>query len=209
MGKIADLKHGLLDFLKQELEPHGFKKSHQSFYKKIPIGRQIFHLAFIPYKDVVEIRADVDIRHEEIEKLDKIVLDEAYDIRTATIGVELGRLANRNSMIWSLDDPSLIPVVGMDILNAFWEIGWPFLDEFTSLEKIYKVLISDDLPISNYLLIDHVRAEKALLAAFLLNKKDMDTIIDAKLSYLLKKRDPNLTSFIKFVVGFKKKIMTP
>ena len=197
------LKHGLLDFLKQELVPHGFRKSHQFFYKKAAIGRQILHIAFIPYKDNVEINVNVDIRHEEIEKLDKIVLDEAYDIRTATIGAELGQLANRNSMIWSLNDPSLIPVVGIDIMNAFWKIGWPFLKEYASLEKIYEVLISDDLPISDYLLIDHVRAEKALLAAFLLNKKDMDMIIDAKLSYLLKKRNPYLSDFLKFVVSFK------
>lgn len=209
MGKIADLKHGLLDFLKQELGPHGFRKSHQSFYKKVPIGRQIFHIAFIPYGDNVEISADVDIRHEEIEKLDKIVLDEAYDTLTATIGAELGQLANRDSMIWSLNDQSLIPVVGRDIMNAFWKIGWPFLEGFASLEKIYEVLISDDLPISDYLLIDHVRAEKALLAAFLLNKNDMDMIIDAKLAYLLKKGNPYLTDFIKYVVGFKTKILPP
>jgi hypothetical protein len=207
MGKIVDLKHGFLDFLKQELGPHGFRKSHQFFYKKAAIGRQILHIAFIPYKDNVEININIDIRHEEIEKLDKIVLGEAYDVRTATIGAELGQLANRNSMIWSLNDPSLIPMVGMDIINTFWKIGWPFLEEYASLEKIYEVLISDDLPISDYLLIGHVRAEKALLAAHLLHKKDIDMIIDAKLSYLIKNGDPSLANFIKFVVSFKKKIM--
>jgi hypothetical protein len=207
MAKIVDLKHGMLDFLKQKLGPYGFRKSHQFFYKKVPIGRQLFHIGFISYNDTTEIKAFVDIRHEEIEKLFRIVLDEAYDIRTATIGVEIGRLANRNSMIWSLNDSSLIPVVGMDIINTFWEIGWPFLEEYANLEKIYEVLISDDLPICDYLLIDYVRAEKALLAAHLLHKNDIDMIIDAKLSYLIKNGDPSLADFIKFIVSFKKKIM--
>jgi hypothetical protein len=207
MGKIADLKHGMLDFLEQEMRPHGFRKSYQSFYKKVPIGRQIFSIAFISYPDEVEINAFVDIRHEEIEKLYKIVLGEPYDTRAATIGVELGQLAKRNSMTWSLNDQSSIPAIGREIMNSFWEIGWPFLQEYASLEKIYEVLISDDLPTSDYLLIDHVRAEKALIAAFLLNRNDIDMIIDKKLSYLLQKRNPYLADFIKSVVSFKKKIV--
>jgi hypothetical protein len=209
VGNITDLKYGLLDYLKQEMEPYGFRKSRQSFYKRITIGRQIFHVAFIPYKYNVEINAYVDIRHEEIEKLDKIILGEAYDIETATIGAELGLLANSNSKIWSLNDRSLIPVVGIDIMDTFWRIGWPFLDEYASLEKIYDVLISDDLPISDYLLIDHVRAEKALIAAFLLNRNDIEMVIDKKLSYLLRKRNPYLKDFLNFVVSFKKMIVTP
>lgn len=115
MGKTEKLKRGLLDFIKQALASHGFRRSYQSFFRRIPIGSQILHLAFVQRGNTVEIEANVEVRHEKLEQLYSDLLGEPHSFQTATVGAEFGKLAGTNSIIWTVNNLSDIPVIGKNI----------------------------------------------------------------------------------------------
>jgi hypothetical protein len=207
MDKTEQLKPGLLYIINQALVSHGFRRSHQSFFRRIPIGSQILHLAFVQHGNTVEIKANAEVRHDELEELYSDLLGEPHSFQTATVGAEFGKLAGTNSIIWTVNNLSDIPVISNKILASFWDIGWPFLETYSSLEKIFVILMADETPARDYCSIHHVRAEKALVAAFLLGRKDIyHELIDAKIAYLTKIENPYLKDFLEFVIRFKSKV---
>lgn len=210
MRKITDLKQALLSFLSTELASIGFRKSYQSFYRKIPIGRQILHVAFIKYKYKAESKASVEIRHDELEKLYNIILGELPNTPTATIGAEFGELlGSKSSMVWLINDTSDVPVVGTSILTAFRNVGLPFLESYASLEKIFEILDANEFPRQSFCPIPHVRAEKAIIASYLLGQhKDYDELVTAKLGYLMSINNPYINEFMDFTNKLKEKIKT-
>jgi hypothetical protein len=204
MGKIAKFKRGLLDFIKLGLAPHEFKQSHQSFSRKVPIGSQILHIAFVTYPDKVIVEADVDIRHDELENFYNALMGEQPAVQTATIGSEIEKLAGVQSFGWVISSSSDIPIVGNEIISAFWNIGCFFLEKYSDPKELFEVLASDDLPARAFCIIDHVRAEKALIAAVLLARTDLDNLIDKKIDYLTTLGNPYLADFLEFVVRIKR-----
>ena len=205
MSRNAELKRAILDFLKKNLAPNGFRRSDRIFYRKIPIGRQILYVAFLRGQDEINVVLNVSIRHDEIENLYSSLEDVKPNNRRATIGAELGKLSSKETMMWPVAHISDVPSIGNEILFAFWKIGWPFLTEYAVSEKILNVLLDDGPKGNTFCVLSDLRAEKALVAAYVLGKKDnYDSLIDAKLSYLLEKKNPYLKEFLEFVVKFKK-----
>jgi len=210
MVKILELKKALSDFLEKELALSGFRLSQQSFYRKASVCEQIIHIAYIKRKYEVEVKANVDIRHNELEQLYNILLDESPNTPTATVGAEFGKLLGmKTSMVWSVKDHFDVPAVGKAILTTFWEVGQPFFENYGSLEKIFDILIADDLPIQSYCPIPHIRAKKALLALYLLGLySNYEDLVNAKIMYLTSINNPYVTDFLNFADKLKEKIRT-
>ncbi len=208
MAKISELKQAILDFLRQELAPSGFRPSHQTFYRKTAVGKEILHIALIKGRSEIEIKANIDIRHNELERLYNTLLGESPNTPTATIGAEFGKLlGSESSMVWIVKDISDVPIVGNSILKILWSDGLPFLEKYASLEKIFEVLDAEDPPRQSFCPIPHVRVEKALIAAYLLGKhKEYDNLINSKLVYLTSIGSPHVNHFINFANQLKEKI---
>lgn len=208
MKKHLDLKKGILNSIKNELTPYSFTNSHQLFYRNNEIIRQILHIAFVNRKNGLEINPSIDICHIELEKLYSDVLGRRPTDDTATVGAELEVLAGIKNNIWIIDDKSNIQTLVQEILTKFWEYGLPFLEKYSTLESIFEVLASDDPPLRDYCVIPHIRAKKALVAAFLLRKQNTyNELIDSKISFLVRTNNPYLKDFLEFTVKFKSKLM--
>ena len=210
MEKITELKQTILEFLQEKLALDDFRRSHHLFYRNIPTGKQILHIAFIKRNYELEIKANADIRHNELERLYNVLLGESPDTPTATIGAEFGKLlGEESSMVWSVKDASDVPLVGNAILAIFRDVVLTFFEKYGSLEKIFEILDADDAPRQSFCPIPHVRAEKALLASYLLGQyDDYDDLVNTKLGYLTSINNPYVHDFLHFADRLREKVKT-
>ncbi len=142
---MKELQELLLQRLDEKLKSFGFRirKTQQHFYKEAEQCRQIFHIAFINHSNDFDVIADVAIRHHQIEDLineEKTYLSQAQKKSTATLGTELGNILGIGQQRWSIASKQDIPLVINDIIDYFQKLALPFLERFSSLEEVSKVL---------------------------------------------------------------------
>jgi hypothetical protein len=201
------LQRSLLDFIKNELGIHKFRQSHQSFFRSNAIGKEFFQILLGDYRDYIEIEAHVSLRHNRLEELYNIVLGESPNLETATLGADLGILAGGTKKRWEAADLADIPIVGNEILDLFWNVGIRFLEEYANLERMYDVFVTDGQPTDAYCSIPHIRAQKAVVAAYLLHREDsyFDLIVN-KVSYLKGIDNPYIVDFLEFAFELRSKL---
>ena len=206
MRKSTILSTELFDFLENKLAPKNFTRFHQSFRRKKTFGWEILHIAVGKYKNWIDIEANVEIRYNELERLYNTILSESANIPTATIGSELGRLSSGGKKYWKISDSTEIPIVGNDILTFFWNFGMKFFKDYSNLEKIFDVFVADGQPTDAYCSIPHIRAQKAVVAAYLLHREDsyFDLVVN-KVSYLKGIENPYIADFLEFAFELRSK----
>jgi len=205
MKKTTNLKQELMVFLEKRLTPHEFQRSHQLFYRKTSTGKQILHVSIIRRKSYIDIVPSVEIRHNEIERLYHLLLGELPNLQTATIGCELGNLSGNGTKMLTIRELSDVPIAGEEILKTFWDVGQSFFVKYSSLERIFDVLIRDGKTAKIYCPLPDVRAKKTLIAAYLLNRKNIyDDLVDKKIIYLNTIDISYAIDFLQFAVKLKK-----
>lgn len=140
---MKELRDKLLDEISLRLKPEGFRKSEQTFVRNFDSGCWFFHVAFILHKEDFDITADVAVRHDTVERAfhaDSSLVSEREKKKTATIGVEFGNLRGTGQHRWTIRDESDVVPVVESILDMFREVGYPFLQRFSSLSETRRVL---------------------------------------------------------------------
>ena len=98
MTRLKPLQDRLLLLLEDALHPRGFTRRQQTFVRRVPVGKHLFHVAFAPYPrhDYFDATADVAVRHDALEALlnaNDPYLTEREKRWTASVGGELGNLS--------------------------------------------------------------------------------------------------------------------
>lgn len=138
-----ELSDALLRELAAALEPRGYARREQSFWRETGPCRLAFHVAFIRHHADVDVTADVAVRHHSVENLlnaDRSDLSARERMRTATVGAQLGHLAGIGQQRWSLARPEDVAAAAQEILAWFERLGEPWLTRFASLEEVGRVL---------------------------------------------------------------------
>jgi hypothetical protein len=143
---MKELRDKLLDEIALRLKPEGFRKSEQTFARDFNGGRWFFHVAFIPHKADFDTTADVSVRHDAVERAlhaGNSLTSEREKKKTATIGAELGNLRGTGQHRWTVrGERDVVPVV-KSMLEILSEVGYPFLQRFSSLGETRRVLSED------------------------------------------------------------------
>lgn len=141
-----ELRDALLVAIDASLRPRGYRRRQQAFQKDDKKSRRIVHLAFIPHRDDIDVTADVAIRHHAVETLtvEHHPLLRPQDVaEQATVGVELGNWADGRQHRWTLAAPDQVEMVANDIMKRLNELGEPFLDRFSDLAEVRRILEED------------------------------------------------------------------
>jgi hypothetical protein len=146
-GERLKTQRELLAELGQRLAHFGFnpKPSEQDFYRKIPAGKWAFHISFIPHKTEFDLTADVAVRVDAIEDLVNeydTKLTAAEKRKSMTLGGELGNISAGNPKRWTISNVEDIPSVCDGVIEAFREIGLPFLQKHSDAAAAHRVLVS-------------------------------------------------------------------
>jgi hypothetical protein len=141
-----ELRDALLVAVDTSLRPRGYRRRQQAFQKDDKRSRRIFHLSFIPHGSDIDVTADVAIRHHAVETLtvEHHPLLRPQDVaEQATVGVELGNWTDGRQHRWTLAAPEHIEIVANDILKRLNDLGEPFLDRFSDLAEVRRILAED------------------------------------------------------------------
>jgi len=128
------------------LAPLGFRKREQSFRREVAGCRQSLHLSFIPHRDDFDVTADVAVRHHALEDIlnqDRASLTDAAKKDTCTVGAELGNIAGTGQHRWTVVTVRDVGPVVVGLEDLFLRVGLPWLDRFSSVKEIQRVLRDD------------------------------------------------------------------
>ena len=117
----------------------------QSFYQVVPTGKWVFHISFIVHKADFDLTADVAVRVNAIE--DRVneydtKLSAAEKRQSMTLGGELGNISEGVPRRWTVSSVEDIPAVCDKVIEAFQEIGLPFLQKHSDAVAAHRVLVS-------------------------------------------------------------------
>jgi len=207
MDTLQRYKKEFLSYLENKLKPKEFFLFGQAFLKDTPIGKEILHVAFSDYHDKIDISPTIEIRHDKIEKLYDDISGEDPDTPTATIGISLSKISMKGETNWSINNSTDISLIGDEILEHFWDYGIPVFSKYSSMKELFPVL-ADDQPSTNiYCIIPHLRAKKALVAAYIEGKtsNQFDDLVDRKVQYLKDIENPYLVEVLDFAFLLRRK----
>lgn len=147
----------------------------QSTYRRIPeLGWSALHLSFARYSGSVEVSADVAIRFDAVEDLVNMHDPRRTSkkrLRTATLGTELGNFARGAPLYWTITAPDEVPPVAEQVMEAFEEIGVPYLDQFETMELAYVALSGNERQAQLHSPINWARCARALALAIILERR--------------------------------------
>jgi len=125
------------------LAPLGFRKREQSFRREVAGCRQSLHLSFIPHRDDFDVTADVAVRHHALEDIlnqDRASLTDAAKKDTCTVGAELGNIAGTGQHRWTVVTVRDVGPVVVGVEDLFLTVGLPWLERFSRVEEVHRVL---------------------------------------------------------------------
>jgi hypothetical protein len=142
---MKELRNELLLRLDDRLHPLGFRlrKTLRDFRREVRGCSQFLHIAFINHPSDFDVTADVAVRHHPVENMlneERTYLKESEKKLTATVGAELGNILGIGQHRWTVANERDIPIVVDGVVNHFEKVGLPFLERFTSLEEVFRVL---------------------------------------------------------------------
>lgn len=203
MDNRKAIQKELLSQLAKGLEPQGFRRREQSFVARMPGGSHIFHVSLINHTQDFNVTADVAVRHDALQDLvheSNSLLSKKEKQQTASVGAELGNIAEGRQKRWIVAGPEDAEGVCSSILAAFTDIGVPILLRFSSLDEVLDVCARDDQEARLYEPFLYMRAMKAVGSAFLLGRRDeFQRLVEYKSVYLREQGDDfDLSYFLPF-----------
>ena len=201
--KIAELQKLLLEEVAAKISQFGFdpKIREQSFYRKIPIGRQAFHISFIKHSKDFDVTGDVAIRVDALEELLNTArsnLKKSERANTFTVGAELGNIAQGQPTRFTVFSEADVGNVATSVVEYFKQVGIPFLENLSDAEYILECLSKND-SFAWLLSPFHGKRWKSVVGlAHILGKTDrINALMEQGESFLKLRNDTE-------VVGFRK-----
>lgn len=191
----------LMDELTQKIRAgltgYGFEFKKKAMVKKTPSGRWLVGFDFIKHVDDFDVTMGVSGR---IDALARLQYGEEDSLETCySFGGELGNINGVGQKRWTVTSQEDIDSVVESMLQAFAQIGLPYLEKYSILENALEAFSRDDKESWNVSMVDDARAKKAIATAFLLNKKELfHELAEKKTAYLKAKNDSGLQSFLDF-----------
>jgi hypothetical protein len=204
MIELRKLRKLLLDSLAAELEGRGFvyKARTQDYSKETPTARRDLHISFVNHKHDFDAVAYVGVQHRGLlDLLDRLMPTRSKQEKSqiSYVGTELGYVATGTPYRWHVETTGDVIAVHSDVLLALDTHAFPFWERFSSVEEILSVTSGDDLTAQLYSPFDHIRAQTALAAAFLLGqKRAFNELIKSKTQLLEGKHPSELHVFLEF-----------
>jgi hypothetical protein len=143
---LATLRQAVLDQFAASLASHGFTRQAQTYQGPPGPARWLVHVGLTNHGAEVDFTVDVAVRHAVLQE--RMVntyrgLSPKQRRQTATVGVELGNWADGRRQVWTVRTPAdIVPAVhgAVSVLHQF---GWPFMQRFSTIDAILKVLEED------------------------------------------------------------------
>lgn len=202
---LQDLQQSLLLRLASEMPKYGFSKKviDQAFYRSVPFGRWIFHVSFIPHETDFDITADVAIRVDAVEDLvnaDIKLLSSREKKETATIGAELGNIADGRQRRWTVASPGDVDAVAMAMLHEFEVFGMPYFERFSDLGVMLDVLAANDRSAWLHSPFHTHRCKRVVALAVVTGDIELARTLSGRCATFLKERnESDVSSFSQFV----------
>lgn len=219
MGFIKELQEQFLFELGQQVASLGFKWKRKSWEfsqrARDTDVEHVLHVTFIRHRTDVDVKADVGLRHDGIERVfhdlmrdrcpPELRLTSRQEKESGTLGATLDNLGGK-PVRWTLASPADIPAATAGVASTFRQVGLPYLDRLTTLEQIAAALADDGPNAWLYLPFRDIRASKAVIAAFLLGDRDrFDELVERKARLLQEKHDRGLGDFQVIAQGLTKR----
>lgn len=165
---LAEYREQLLRMLEARFAPNGFglRRGTQSLVLERDDVRFVIHLGFISHTTDFDVTVDVAVRHHPVEErlaATRTHLNRREQRETATVGVELGNWDGRGQQRWTVSSRDDLDDVARDIEARIRSIGLPFLNRFSSLAEIQRVLVRGDQEARLICPLENVR--RSVLAA--------------------------------------------
>jgi hypothetical protein len=128
---FAVIQGVLLGDLSARLEGWHFVKSRRSFERKQTTCVWSLHLAFIKHKPDFDVVADVAVEHIQAGK------------RLCIVGAELGNICGTGQHRWQIASEQQVQAVTSGILDLFTTVGLPFMERYSVLSEVLRVLRAD------------------------------------------------------------------
>jgi hypothetical protein len=199
------LRKELLKRFAEELAPLGFKKSDQFYYRRTSYGKDIIHATFVsnPGRNF-EIELSIGVRHDAVEEIihEFAPPPEWLMSWTETIGNRLDNLLLDYNTIediitkhvsWTIANDDDLEKELQSIMQMVRNFILPYIERFSSLEEIVRVLSSENKESTKQdLFWGPWRAMHAIAAAFVLGDRNrFDEVIEQKKRFLSQISLPN------------------
>ena len=190
---FRDLKSHLLQKVQIGMAEQGFKFDQKSGYfdKTMPGVRWSFGLGFIKHTSDFDVTANVSVGLDSLEQL----LQKGDD--SYSLGAELGNIADGKQKRWNVITMEDVDQAATDIMDAFADIGLPYLEKYSVMENALEAFRGDDKAAWLHSPVDVARAKRAIGLAFLLNKREeFQKLAEQKTAFLKNRNDPKIEDFL-------------
>lgn len=173
------------------LEPLGYvwRKSYRCFDKKQRDKTRIIGIGVAHYGEVHDVSLNVAIRFDAVEELinsAKGYITAREKARTATLGGELGNIANG---VWgsrSVREQGDVDAALGELVPLLLEVGVSYMDRYEDPHAAFAALAGDGREAWLISPIAHARASAAVAMALVLGKEtaEIDALVEKKRRYL-------------------------
>ncbi|MFC5530169.1 hypothetical protein [Cohnella yongneupensis] len=198
------IKKDFLQRLTEKLSQIGFEKklNGQTIWKLLSNGKAAAHISFIDHSNDFDLVLNFAVRIDAIEDLKNEVneyLSAKEKKQTATLGVEYGNLIEGEQQRWTISRHEDIEVVCSEISEIVLKIGIQYFETYSNLETVFSLCRVEDTSSRLHAPIRYTRAMNAVGAAYLLQKPNLQKIInDIYEAYLRNEDDLGLEMFERF-----------
>ena len=202
--ELKELQSDFLTALATELRRLGFKASRSArlLSKSTHVGSWLIGIGIIEHESDFDITVDVDVRVDAVEKLvnqDNEWASPSQKLQTATVGVDLGNLADGRQRRWTVRRQPDVSSAVDSIVHEFERFGIPFLERFSNLDTMLEELTSEG-PRAWLYSPAHIYRCKTIVALGLLLKGrgGAHSYVETCTKFLAERKDPRLKEFTQF-----------
>ncbi len=163
----------------------------QRFYRPVEFGWWLLHLAFIP-RVPYTVTANVDIRVDAVHAITdaNVAIPEREKKRAATVGAELGNIADGRQHPWYVQPTDDLDAVADEIVHMYVSFGLPYLERLSDLEVMLEALSQHGPSGVIYCPFASIRCPRAVALALVLGHNDRAAALVAECGRDLKKENP-------------------
>lgn len=130
---LAALHQEVIDQLAVRLPTWRFIKSTRTFVQLHNHCKWHLHIAFVNHRDDFDLVADVAVEHFHAKK------------QLSILGAELGNIARTGQRRWTVGSDASASDAVNGLLMLFKEVGIPFMQRFSDLGEVVRVLRTDPI----------------------------------------------------------------
>jgi hypothetical protein len=178
------------------------KPESQTFFRDTPYGWDAFHISFIRHMDDFDVTADVAVRIDALEELvnDGDRAQKSRRDQTASIGAELGNIAQGVPLRWTVASPENVSEVARAIAEAFVQIGLPYIERYSDPNVMLDALAPNDRSAWLHSPFHSPRCKREVGLAILTGRRaELASLTERCREFLSARNDPGLASFEEFV----------